>query len=107
MVDQLAQTLTDITRHEVDMYGGKTFGGRMIASLDDKNQVYAVMYVPDNQDERPSWVVVLARVVGDYVVIEEDVTDKPLVDALMVNANVPREKIILAYRGETLPEQTD
>jgi hypothetical protein len=42
--------------------------------------------------------------VGDYVVIEEDSTDKPLVDALMVNGDVPREKIVLAYRGEVLPD---
>ena len=46
----------------------------------------------------------MARVVGDYVVIEEDSTDKPLVDALMMNGDVQREKIILAYQGEALPD---
>jgi hypothetical protein len=35
-------------------------------------------------------------VVGDKVIIIEDNTDKPLVDALMVNGGVPREQITLA-----------
>ncbi|MDX2140626.1 MAG: element excision factor XisI family protein [Chloroflexota bacterium] len=38
----------------------------------------------------------------DSVVIERDMNDKPLVDAL-VQAGVPREKIILAYAGEAMP----
>jgi hypothetical protein len=41
------------------------------------------------------------------VVIDEDTSvDKPLYEALMTNGGVPREKIILAYRGETLPEES-
>ncbi len=48
-------------------------------------------------------MVVLARVVGDYVIVEEDLTDRPLVDRL-VAAGIPREKIILAYAGEPLSD---
>jgi hypothetical protein len=97
--------LLQITRREVDMYAGHSIGGTLYPVLDDLNQVYTVLYVDDKHEDRPVWAVVMARVVGDYVVIDEDTTDKPLVDALMINGGIPREKIILAYAGETLPEQ--
>jgi hypothetical protein len=97
-------TLLTITRREVDLYAGNMAGAKLYPVLDDQNQTYAVIVVPDNAKDRPAWAVVLARVVGDYVVIDEDTTDKPLVDALMINGGIPRERIILAYAGETLPE---
>jgi hypothetical protein len=37
------------------------------------------------------------------VVIEQDVNDKPLVDALVQNG-LHREQIVLAYAGEVVPE---
>ncbi len=43
----------------------------------------------------------MVRVVDDFVVIEHDIHDRPLWQAL-VRAGVPREKIVLAYVGETL-----
>jgi hypothetical protein len=48
-------------------------------------------------------VMVLARVVGDKVVIEEDATDKKLIDALL-QRGIPRTQIVLAYAGEPLPD---
>lgn len=45
----------------------------------------------------------IALLVGDKIIIEEDGTDKPLVDALL-QRGVPRDQIILAYRGEQAPE---
>ncbi len=96
--------LLQITRREVDLYAGTMVGGRLYPVLDDQNQTYVVMYVDDTYQDRPAWAVVMARVVGEYVVIDEDTTDKPLVDALMINGGIAREKIILAYAGETLPE---
>lgn len=48
-------------------------------------------------------VVVLARVVGDKVVIEEDTTHKKLIDALL-QRGIPRSQIILAYAGEPMPD---
>ena len=50
-----------------------------------------------------SFVSLLVRILPGVVVIERDQNDKPLVDAL-VQAGIPREKIILAYAGEPVPE---
>jgi len=48
----------------------------------------------------------MARVVGDYIVIDEDGTlDKPLYQALMINGSIPRDRILLAYKGEKLPDK--
>jgi hypothetical protein len=45
----------------------------------------------------------LVRLVHDHIVIERDINSKPLVDALM-QAGIPRERIVLAYAGEPIPE---
>jgi hypothetical protein len=45
----------------------------------------------------------VARLVGDRIIIERDVNDKPLVDAL-VEAGVPHGQIVLAYAGESTDE---
>lgn len=44
---------------------------------------------------------ILARIESGLIIIERDMNDKVVVDALVQNG-VPREKIILAYAGETL-----
>lgn len=97
-------TLADVTRQEVEKYAVASDDSRLYPILDDKHKTYAVNVIPFHEQHRPAWVGIMARVVGDYVVIEEDRTDKPLVDALMINGGVPRDKIILAYKGEKLPE---
>jgi hypothetical protein len=45
------------------------------------------------------------RVLPGFVIIEHDINNKPLVDAL-VQAGIPRKKIILAYAGEPSPTTT-
>ena len=64
---------------------------------------YGVIVLDYPVRQQPAGVVVFARIVGEYVVIEEDTTDRPLVDKLTAKG-IPREKIICAYAGESLPE---
>jgi hypothetical protein len=71
--------------------------------LDDEQGYYAVTSVGYPKRKYPMGVIVMARVQGDYIIIEEDRTDKLLVDALLQHG-IPREKIILAYTGESLPD---
>ncbi len=96
-------SLAAITRREVEKYVGRTQGAAMYSFLDDKQKRYSVVIVPESAAERPAYVAVMARVVGEYVIIDEDGTlDKPLYQALMVNGGIPREHILLAYKGEKL-----
>jgi hypothetical protein len=73
--------------------------------LDDVRQVYTVVAIDHPVRREEAGIIVLARVVGDQVVIEEDNTDRPLIDALM-QRGIPRSQITLIYAGETLPEET-
>jgi hypothetical protein len=95
--------LSQIVRREVQLYLANSDTSKFYSFLDDAQKLYAVVSVPHLPRPWPSRVVVMAQVVGDKVIIIEDNTDKPLVDALMVNGGVPREKIILAYAGEAVP----
>ncbi len=92
------------TRAEVEQYAAFSFTSKAYTLFDDEQKLYAAVSVPHLPRPWPSRVIVMAQVVGDKVVIIEDITDKPLVDALVHNAGVPREQIILAYKGETVPE---
>jgi hypothetical protein len=95
MVDETKEQLSvaDVTRREVALYAGNTHGAKQYALLDDQHQIYAVVTVPANPQEQPAWVGVMTRVIGDLIVIDEDTSlDKPLVEALVVNGGVPREK---------------
>jgi XisI protein len=93
-----------IVRHEVadynDVHDYKVKGYFL---EDAKQSVYSIVIVPEADHpfvHEPS-MMMLARVVGDKVVIDEDKTDRPLFEAL-VEAGIPREKIVIAYAGEKL-----
>lgn len=99
--------LTDKTRLEVGKYAAIAIKAQMLPIFDDGQRLYAVIIVPDRPRPFPARVVVMAQVVSDKVIIIEDTTDKPLVEALM-QAGIPREQIVLAYAGESVPtENTD
>jgi len=70
---------------------------------DDVKRIYAFIAVdrklPTNSD-----VVMLARITDkNQVIIETDLTDKPLYKSL-IDLGVPRSQIIRAYVGKTEPE---
>lgn len=96
-------TLAEIVADEVRWYAAGGEGARIQLYFvsDTENHVYAVNAVPSPARQLASNVVVLAHIVGDSVVIEEDRTDRPLADRLMARG-IPREKIVLAYAGETV-----
>jgi hypothetical protein len=97
--------LLDITREEVRKYASNGRGGNILLFplLDDERQTYAVVDVDYPTRKDYAGVVVFARVVGEKVVIEEDTTDKKLVDALL-QRGIPRAQIVLAYEGEITPD---
>ena len=100
-MDILKQTV----REEVKKYaaGGRGANILLFAILDDEHGIYAVNAVDYPKRDDVAGVVVLARIVGNRVVIEEDMTDKKLVDALQ-QRGILRDQIILAYAGEPIPD---
>ncbi|MDX1992812.1 MAG: element excision factor XisI family protein [bacterium] len=99
------EKLNEVVREEVRKYAGSGRGANIILFpvLDDERQIYAVMAIDYPAREESAGVVVLARLVDEKVVIEEDATNKKLVDALL-QRGIRRERIILAYAGEPIPD---
>jgi len=89
--------LSHLVETVVDEYAVDTFDGVMYAMHNDAKTAFSVIFAGDGS----VLPVVLARIANDLIIVERDQTNKPLVDAL-VQAGVPRERIILAYAGETL-----
>lgn len=92
-------TLKTIVRDAVFWYAGGGINIRMYPLFNDDLGVYAVTMVDFPERKHAAQVVVQARLEGEIVIIEEDTTDRPLVDRL-VAAGIPRERIVLAYLGE-------
>jgi hypothetical protein len=96
-------SLSQRVRHEVEQYAGVCLNCQVYFFADDELLTYTVVDIPHDRDKLQAGIVVMARIVGDKIVIEVDNTDKPLLDALMHNVGIPREQIILAYAGEKVP----
>jgi hypothetical protein len=97
--------ITGIVQREVEDYAGPGFDIELYAVSDHPRQIYTVLVIPeyDSRKKIDSGIVVMARVVGNVVIIDEDITDRPLFKELM-RAGIPREQIILAYAGESSPQ---
>jgi hypothetical protein len=98
-MDNLKAVVKDV----VAGYAGKAINGHtyMTASLDE--QLFTVVGMGQIKGERFVMTSLIVRLVDDQIIIERDQNDKLLVDALL-QAGIPREKIILAYAGEPVPE---
>jgi hypothetical protein len=99
-MDTLLKNVKETVRGYVG--SGRGFNVQLYPLLDDENQHYGIAAVGYPERKRPMSVMVMARVVDGQVIIEEDRTDRPLVDELIA-AGIPRERIVLAYIGEAPP----
>jgi XisI protein len=97
-------SLANNVREVVFSYATGGLNLRSFPMVNEEHQVYAVLVVDYPVHRYPAGIVVMARIEDDQVFIEEDRTDRPLLDAL-VQAGVPREKIVLAYAGEAVPSE--
>lgn len=103
-MDTVMLDLNTIVRKVVEDYAdGDWWKARSFAVCDEDRRAYAAIVVPDHPRKYKAGLVVMARVVGDTVVIEHDTTDRPLWEEL-VRLGVPREKIILTYTGDPVPD---
>ena len=96
-------SLRDILVRELEKYAGEGANALAFPVFDDRRQHYAIAIIDYPERTEPADVILLARIAGDKIIIEEDVTDKKLVDALL-QQGVSREQIVLAYEGEKAPQ---
>lgn len=84
-------------------YTGRALNGYSYFTSNDDENIFTVIGIGKIGEKRIVNTGLLVRLDGAKIIIEEDINNKPLVDALVQNG-VPREQIILAYAGEAIPE---
>ena len=94
--------MKQILLEEMQAYTGKGLNDYAYLTSNETNQIYTVVDIATIRDKRIVSTVLVARIVGQQIVIEADHHDKQLVDALLAR-DVPQEQIILAYRGDAVP----
>ena len=90
-------------RQVLEGYTGEALNGYSYLAESKDGTVFSVVSVGYLPDKRMVDVGLIVRVVGDRIIIERDVNHKPLVDALL-QANISRQQIVLAYVGEPVEE---
>jgi len=93
----------DILKRTLEGYTGKALNGYSYLTSSSDESLFTVISVGFARKKRIVNVGLIVQVVGDHIIIERDINDKPLVDAL-VQAGIPREQIVLAYAGEPVEE---
>jgi XisI protein len=96
--------LREIVCREVKAYAGKGLNGVAYFLQNDNQDVFAVVDIAKFRGQHIAESGLIVRLIGDQVIIEQDTNSKPLVDALL-QAGVPREKIVLTYAGETIEKE--
>ena len=96
-------TLNAIVQSVIEGYTGEGLNGRAYLVHDAVQNIFTVMSVGYVRQQRVTDANLVVRLTADKVIIERDMNDKVLVDAL-VQAGIPRQLIILAYAGEPVPE---
>jgi hypothetical protein len=94
--------LNETVKRVVEGYSGKAFNGHLYLTISPAGDVFTVVGVGVINGQRFVNTSLVVRIVGDLVIVERDQNDKIVLDALL-QAGVPREKIILAYAGEPVP----
>ncbi len=84
-------------------YAGRVLNGYSYLMSSDDGTVFAIVSIGHVRDRRIVDTGLVARLEGERIIVERDVNDKPLVDAL-VEAGVQRGHIVLSYAGESTEE---
>jgi hypothetical protein len=95
--------LVSLVKNEVASYDTTAYKAKSAFVADEAQQTYLVVDIPDKDHPaaHDPLVIIMAHVAGNRVIIDVDLTDRPLYEALM-QAGIPREQIVLAYAGENL-----
>jgi hypothetical protein len=98
-------SLKEVVQRVVSGYAGRGLNSISYLTQNDDGSVLTVTDFARIQGKHISGISLIVRIVDEFVIVERDQNDKIVKDALL-QAGVPREKIILAYKGEPVPETT-
>ena len=87
----------------IDGYTGEGLNGHAYLVHDSALDIYTVISVGYIRQRRITDANLIVRLLGNKIIIERDMNDKSLADAL-IQAGISRQSIVLAYAGEPVPE---
>ena len=91
--------LIDTLRKVLEGYTGEALNGYSYLTESKDGNAFTIVSIGYLPDKRVVDAGLIVRLLENRIIIERDLNDKPLVDALL-QANVPRRQIVLAYAGE-------
>ena len=94
-------TLKEILLEELEGYTGEGLNDVAYLTTNEAKGIYTIVDIATMRDKHLCSTVLVARLAGDRVVIEQDRHDKLLAEALEARG-VPPSQIVLAYQGETV-----
>jgi XisI protein len=95
--------LKEILLPVLESYAGVGLNGSSEMTQDVDGSLFIIVATGYRKEVRFVFTALIVRIVGDKIIIEEDRNSDPLYEAL-VEAGIPREKIVLAYAGEAVPD---
>src|SRR5258706_12686771 len=98
-MDRLSETLQEVMKG----YAGKGLNGYSYMTSSEDGQFFTVVSIGQVRGKQIVDTGLAVRLIHDKIIIEHDINDKILLDALM-QAGIPREQIVLAYAGEKVEE---
>ena len=94
-------TVRDTVQHVLAGYAGEMLNGYSYLTANTDATVFVITAIGYIRDQHFVDTSLVVRIRDNTVIIDYDVNDKPLVDALLA-AGIPRSQIILAYAGEAV-----
>ena len=95
--------LREILIMVLEGYTGRGYNGYSYLTSSADQRHFVVTSVGMVQDKRVVNTGLVVQLANDKIIIDRDINNKPLVDALL-QAGLPRSQIILAYAGEPVPK---
>ncbi len=96
-------TLKQIVLNVVSEYAKDGLNCTSYLTQNDDGSLLTVVDIEDSPKVHDMDVSLVVRLLGEKIIIERDLNNKPAVDAL-IQAGISRKNIVLAYAGEAVPE---
>lgn len=95
--------LADTLQRVLEGYTGEALNGYSYLTASSDHKLFTVVSIGQAQGKQIVDTGLVVRLHNNRIIIERDVNNKMLVDALL-EAGIPRRQIVLAYMGEAAEE---
>ncbi len=98
--------IKQVLNEYIDYMANDTSQTEDVMLFDDENKAYSLFNVGWQNGRRIQIMIVLMRIVGDKIYVEEDNTDYDFVERLL-SAGIPSRDIVLAWHPPEMRQYTE